>query len=42
MDQIDEINRVNIDVLEKTKSAFKSKELGILRRNLEEVVKGLR
>jgi len=32
----------SIDILEKTKSAFKSKELGILRRNLEEVVKDLR
>ena len=31
-----------IDILEKTKSAFKSKELGILRRNLEELVKDLR
>jgi len=31
-----------IDILEKTKSAFKSKELGNLRRNLEEVVKDLR
>ncbi|OGQ00224.1 MAG: hypothetical protein A2026_06170 [Deltaproteobacteria bacterium RBG_19FT_COMBO_46_12] len=31
-----------IDVLEKTKSAFKSKELGNLRRNLEELVKDLR
>jgi CheY-like chemotaxis protein len=30
-----------IDILEKTKSAFKSKELGILRRNLEELVKDL-
>ena len=32
----------SIDVLEKTKSAFKSKELGNLRRNLEELVKDLR
>jgi response regulator RpfG family c-di-GMP phosphodiesterase len=31
-----------IDILENTKSAFKSKELGILRRNLEELVKNLR
>jgi CheY-like chemotaxis protein len=31
-----------IDVLEKTKSAFKSKEIGNLRRNLEELVKDLR
>jgi len=31
-----------IDILEKTKSAFKSKELGNLRRNLEELVKDLR
>src|SRR4030043_103181 len=31
-----------IDVLEKTKSAFKSKELGNLRRNLEELVRDLR
>jgi len=31
-----------IDILEKTKSAFKSKELGNLRRNLEDLVKDLR
>jgi ActR/RegA family two-component response regulator len=31
-----------IDILEKTKSAFKSKELGNLRKNLEDLVKDLR
>jgi len=31
-----------IDVLEKTKSSFKSKELGELRRNLEQIIKDIR